>query len=134
MTTLSRRRWSAAGCPCSSAALAVRAGLDYTEVADILTDPARTGLTVLLRAIDMRRPHAAAILLRADPDMPSETIERWMAAFEALDPDQAREVLRPRQLDPEYRAAIVELHQGIGRRGQGHEGRCQHRPGAWTDR
>jgi hypothetical protein len=99
------------------AALAVRAGLDYTEVADIIMDPARTGLTVLLRAIDMRRPDAAAILLRTDPDMPPETIERWMAAFEALDPDQAREVLRPRRLDPDYRAAIVELHQGIARAG-----------------
>jgi hypothetical protein len=99
------------------AALAVRAGLDYAEVADIIMDPARTGLTVLLRAIDMRRPQAAAILLRSDPDMPAETIERWMAAFEALDPDQAREVLRPRRLDPDYRAAIVEIHQGIAHAG-----------------
>jgi uncharacterized protein (DUF2336 family) len=99
------------------AALAVRAGLDYTEVADIITDPARTGLTVLLRAIDMRRPQAAAILLHIDPDMPAETIERWMAAFEALDPDQAREVLRPRRLDADYRAAIVELHQANARTG-----------------
>ncbi len=99
------------------AALAVRAGLDYTEVADIIADPARTGLTVLLRAIDMRRPHAAAILLRTNPDMPAETIERWMAAFEALDQGQARDVLRPRHLDPDYRAAIVELHQGMARAG-----------------
>jgi hypothetical protein len=71
----------------------------------------------LLRAIDMRRPQAAAILLRIDSEMPAETIERWMAAFEALDPDQAREVLRPRRLDPDYRAAIVELHQTIARAG-----------------
>jgi hypothetical protein len=95
----------------------VRAGLDYPEVADIIMDPARTGLTVLLRAIEMRRPQAAAILLRSDPDIPAETIERWMAAFEALDPDQAREVLRPRRLDPDNRAAIVELHQGSARAG-----------------
>jgi hypothetical protein len=99
------------------AALAVRAGLDYAEVSDIVTDPARTGLTVLLRAIDMRRPYAAAILLQFHPDVPAETIERWMAAFEALDPDQAREVLRPRRLDPDYRTAIVELHHGLAQAG-----------------
>jgi hypothetical protein len=93
----------------------VRAGLDYTEVADVIMDPARTGLPVVLRAIDMRRPQAAAILLRSDPDTPPETMERLMAAFEALDPDQAREVLRPRRLDPDYRAAIVEVHQGMAR-------------------
>jgi hypothetical protein len=99
------------------AALAVRAGLDYAEVSDIITDPARNGLIVLLRAIDMHRPFAATILLAVDPDTPAETIERWMAAFEALDPDQARETLRPRQLDPDYRAAIVEIHQGLARAG-----------------
>ena len=48
------------------AALAVRAGLDYTEVADIITDPAQTGLTVLLRAIDVYDDRSAAILLSTD--------------------------------------------------------------------
>lgn len=99
------------------AALAARAGLEYAEVSDIVTDPARNGLIVLLRAIEMRRPFAATILLAFDPDTPAETIERWMAAFEALDPDQARETLRPRLLDPHYRAAIVELHQGLAEAG-----------------
>lgn len=97
--------------PLFTAALGLRAGVDGTAAWDMVADPSGSRLALLLRAIEVPRPIATGVLLRfaeADGRSEEELVDQ-LDAFDALDPQLARDALRPWRLDHDYRQAIAAL-------------------------
>lgn len=90
------------------AALATRAQVDQAAAWDMTLAPGSHRLVVLLRAADVGRPAAAAILLRLAPDA-APRVAAQLDGWDALDTASAREALRLWRLDRGYREAIVAL-------------------------
>jgi uncharacterized protein (DUF2336 family) len=93
--------------PLFLAALAVRSGLDQESVWEIFSAPGGEGAAMILRAAGLARDQAASTLLRLDPDMVEERIDR----FDGQDEGEARGLLGLWRADPAYRSAIVRLRQ-----------------------
>lgn len=90
------------------AGAAIRSGLAFAPVWDVLADPEARGPPLLLRAAGIGRPAAAAILLAL-----AAGGEAMLAAqldlYEATKPAEAREALLLWRIDPAYRAALATL-------------------------
>lgn len=101
--------------PLFVAGLAARSALDYPAAWEILSDPQGRGSALLLRASAIARPEAARILLalngrgRLFSGAEADAVESQLGLFDSTSESAAREVLRPWQVDPGYRAAIARL-------------------------
>lgn len=91
------------------AAIAARASIDFASAWDMAGDRGGNRLTVLLRASNVARPAAARIIGAV---IGAEIVAVRIDAFDLLDPQLARESLRPWQADPGYRRAIAEIACG----------------------
>ncbi|WP_157217162.1 DUF2336 domain-containing protein [Flavisphingomonas formosensis] len=97
------------------AGLAVRAGIDFVSAWEMAADPAR--LTILLRAVGMRRGPAISVLLALHEDKESQDrLAAFAVAFDALEWPRAQEAIRPWKLDTFYRKAIADLSRALARR------------------
>lgn len=94
------------GLPLFLAALAVRAGLAQEAVWELLSEPTGRGAALLLRASDIARDAAGAILLQLGGD----TVEAQLDLYDTLGSAEAADSLGLWQADPGYRAAIARLH------------------------
>lgn len=101
--------------PAFSAALAVAARLPQDEVWALVADPAQGRLATLLRAVDLGRTEAAAILLLLGESDAGASID----AFDTCPVDAARAAVAPLGLDPEYRAAIAAIDTALALAGAG---------------
>lgn len=89
-------------------AIAVRSGFGFAATADILADPDSRGAPLLLRAGEVARPVAAAILLALAAG--AETaLAAQLDLFDAARVDEARDALTMWRIDPAYRAAVRAL-------------------------
>ncbi|HEX8191821.1 MAG TPA: DUF2336 domain-containing protein [Allosphingosinicella sp.] len=101
--------------PLFVAGAAALAALDYDAAWEVLSDPRGRGPALLLRAAGTARPDAAAILLllnahgRLFSGAEADATEVQLELFDALDEDDARDVLRLWQADPGYRASVARL-------------------------
>ena len=101
--------------PLFIAAIGVRAGLDYGAAWEVLADPRGRGPALLLKAAEVDRDTAAAILLvlnsrgRMFSGTEGDAAAAQLDLFEATDEDAARDILRLWQVDPGYRAAVARL-------------------------
>lgn len=99
------------------AALAVRGGLDFEAARSMALPPFGERLIVLLRALDVGRDAAGAIVqVLAGDD--AELIEQ-MTAYDSLTRVRALELIQPWQVDTGYRTAIAALAAGLAERGDG---------------
>lgn len=99
-----------------TAMLAVRAGMDFDGVREILLLPNGDQLLLLLKALDVGRETAAVILLAMDKD---DRFVSAMISFDALDKERAAAAIRPWRIHPGYRAALSALSSGLSERGDG---------------
>jgi hypothetical protein len=99
--------------PLFVAGIGQRVGLLYDPVWEVLSDPRGLGPAILLRAGEVGRNHAAAILLALGSGTTvgrdGELVEDQLDIFEGTDEAVARDVLRLWQVDPGYRAAVARL-------------------------
>jgi len=96
------------------AALALRAGIEFSAAWDMLFDADGSRLAVLLCAIGMAHEPAADILFRCMPsDADGDAAASRIEAFMALDRRRAEETLRPWRLDAAFRGAIDDLDAGL---------------------
>lgn len=101
--------------PLFIAGLAVLAGLTHTAAWEVLSDPGSRGPALLLRAADVPRGDAAAILLlvgtsgRLLSGAEGEAAADQLDFFDSVDAAAAAEVLRLWQADPAYRASVARL-------------------------
>ena len=97
------------------ASLAVRGEISFLTAWAIVADRRGQSLAVLLRALDMKRETAAAILLVAErlhevpPQRPPGKLGELLSVFDMVPDERARSVLQFWQLDAGYRGAIEEL-------------------------
>ncbi len=101
--------------PSFIAGLSVLCALGQDAVWEVLSDPRGRGPALLLRAADIERDAAAAILLAfnargpllsgAEGDATAEQLE----LYDTIDRPSAQEVLRLWQADPSYRACVARL-------------------------
>ena len=101
-----------------TAALAVRAGLSSSAVAELLCDRSGDGAALLLRAAGIARPHAASILLFlfSPHDVAGEDqVAALLRRFDALDADAARASLGLWRADAHYRAALIRLDPALAK-------------------
>ena len=97
------------------AALGLLCGLTQDAVWEVIADPRRRGLVLMLRAADIPRPSAAAIIhdiasasTRFSPSEGDDALEQ-LEFYDTLDVQSAREVLRLWRADPIYRAYVAQL-------------------------
>ena len=101
--------------PLFIAGLAALAGLDYAAAWEVLADPRGRGPAIALRAADVGREAAAAILLLANSSGPlvsgaeGDATASQLELFDSLDLAAARAVLRLWQAHPAYRASVARL-------------------------
>jgi uncharacterized protein (DUF2336 family) len=100
------------------AALALRAGIEGQAAWEMAADVTGSRLAVLLRAIDCRRDIAGGIMLRLAmaEGRDEEQLSLHLEAFDLLEPERARDALRPWRLDGDYRRAIAALAAAGDRR------------------
>jgi uncharacterized protein (DUF2336 family) len=93
------------------AMLALRAGIDGEAAWEMVADPTGSRFAVLLRAIDCPRETAGGMMIRLAraAGRPDEEVADHLDAFVLLEPEQARQSLRSRRLDADYRRAIAAL-------------------------
>lgn len=96
-----------AGLPLLLAALAARARIPADACWELIADPGARGAVLLLRAADLSREAAGAILfaLHGDGDRAVAEFER----FDGVDPADAAALLTLWRADPAYRAAVASL-------------------------
>ena len=100
------------------ALLAHALGMPFGSARDLVLDPAGERLWLALRARDIGREGIAQIgyaLSEADPRRDLEQFADTLDAFAAVTPAEARAVLAPLKLDPDFRAAIIALQRGPGK-------------------
>lgn len=95
--------------PAFAAALAAAARLPHDEVWSLIADPAQGRLATLLRAVDLGRTEAAAILLVLHEGDAGANVD----AFDALTVRAARAAIAPLALDGDYRAAIAAIDTAL---------------------
>lgn len=95
--------------PAFNAALAAAARLPHDEVWPLVADPAQGRLATLLRAVDLGRTEAAAILLVLNEGDAGASVD----AFDALTVRAARAAIAPLGLDGDYRAAIAAIDTAL---------------------
>jgi uncharacterized protein (DUF2336 family) len=101
--------------PLFLAGIALLCRLDMTAAWEILFDPRGRGPALLLRAADLPRDEAAAILVALNARGPlfssaeGEAAARQLELFDAIDAEAAREVLRLWQFHPAYRAGVARM-------------------------
>ncbi len=101
--------------PLFVAALGRRAGLAFEAAWEVLSDPRGKGPPLLLRASDVTREAAAAILLslntrsRLFSGREGDAAAAQLDRYDAIDVRAARATLRLWQADPGYRSAIARL-------------------------
>jgi uncharacterized protein DUF2336 len=93
--------------PLFLAGLSVRTGLDVPSLWELLLDSAGRGAVAALRAADVGRQEAAAILLHLAGR--EDAIAAQLDLYDTLDGDEARRLLLLWRLDPAYRAAVARL-------------------------
>lgn len=98
------------------AMLAVRAGMDFDGVREMLLLPNGDQLLLLLKALDVGRETAAVILFAMDKD---DRFVNAMISFDTLDRERAAAAIRPWRIHPGYRAALSALSSGLSERGDG---------------
>lgn len=95
--------------------LGVLAGVDHQAAWEILSDPRGRGPALLLRAAELRRDDAAAILLllntrgRLFSGIEGDAAAEQLELFDSLDAVSSAEVLRLWQADPAYRASVARI-------------------------
>lgn len=99
------------------AILASRAGLDFDAARDMILPPYGDRLILLMKALDVERETAAAILLAMGPG--DAGFSDAMNAYDTLAPAQAMDAIRPWQIDIGYRNAIAALATRLAERGSG---------------
>lgn len=99
------------------AILATRAGLDFDAAREMILPPHGDRLILLMKALEVERETAAAILLAMGPG--DAGFSDAMNAFDTLVPVQAMEAIRPWQIDAGYRTAIASLATRLAERGSG---------------
>lgn len=117
-----RRRLSAAllgeavddgNLPLFVALLAARTGLAAASIWDIVMAGSGRGAALLLRAGDVDRDVAGAVLVRlhggAGAPVDEARLEAQIDLFDVTSPDQARQALALWRLEPAYRAALARL-------------------------
>lgn len=97
------------------AALGLMCGLTQDAVWEVIADPRRRGLVLMLRAADIPRSSAAAIInditaastrfSASEGDASAEQLD----FYDTLDVQSAREVLRLWRADPAYRAFVAQF-------------------------
>jgi len=97
------------------AAIGLMCGMTQDAVWEVVADPRRRGLALMLRAADIPRHHAASVLhelsgagsrfSQSEGDASAEQLD----FYDSLDVDSAREVLRLWRADPAYRAYVAQL-------------------------
>src|SRR3546814_538921 len=101
--------------PLFIAAIGVRSGLDYPAAWEVLSDPRGRGPALLLRAAQVDRDQAAAILLilnargRMFSGADGAAAAIQVDLFETTEEARSEGVLRLWQVDPGYRAAVARL-------------------------
>ena len=101
--------------PLFIAALGVLCGLDQAAAWEVLSDPRGRGPALLLRAAEVTREDAAAILFALNARGPLFTGAEGDAAaeqlelYDTIDLPSAQEVLRLWQAHPAYRASVARI-------------------------
>jgi uncharacterized protein (DUF2336 family) len=101
--------------PVFIAGLGVLAGIDQGAAWEILSDPRGRGPALLLRAADISRDDAAAILLllntrgRLFSGIEGDAAAEQLELYDSLDQASAAEVLRLWQADTAYRISIARI-------------------------
>lgn len=96
---------SAGQIPAFVAALATAVRLPHDEIWAIVAEPGEGRLPTLLRALDIARDQAAAILLTLNEADAGSAMDQ----FEATDRDAARQAISPLGLPRDYRDAIAAI-------------------------
>lgn len=91
------------------AALATRASLAHASAWEILSEPRGRGAVFLLKAADVERSQAAAILLMLASS--EEAVPAQVDLFDVTAPATARDALSLWRVNPGYRDAIAELSE-----------------------
>lgn len=101
--------------PLFIAGAATLCGMDYAAAWEVIADPRGRGPAILLRAADVEREAAAAILLLANSRGPlvsgaeGDATAAQLDLYDSLDSASAGEVLRLWRADPGYRAAVARV-------------------------
>jgi hypothetical protein len=93
--------------PLLLAAFSVRTGLTADACWELVADPGARGAVLLLRAADVARDAAGAILFALHGD--GETIVAEFERFDGVGPADAAALLALWRADPAYRAAVASL-------------------------
>jgi hypothetical protein len=93
--------------PLFLAGLSVRSGLDLPALWELLADAGGRGPALLLRAAQVGREAAAAILLHFAGR--EEAVAAQLDLFDSLEPGEAHSRVLLWRLDPAYRAAVARL-------------------------
>jgi uncharacterized protein (DUF2336 family) len=101
--------------PLFIAGIAALCALDQAAVWEVLSDPRGRGPALLLRAADLERDEAAAILLALNARGPllsgaeGDATAAQLELFDTVDLAAAQEVLRLWQAHPAYRASVARI-------------------------
>ena len=101
--------------PLFIAGLASLCALDQAAVWEVLSDPRGRGPALLLRAADLERDEAAAILLALNARGPllsgaeGDATAAQLELYDTVDRNAAQEVLRLWQAHPAYRASVARI-------------------------
>lgn len=101
--------------PLYIAGTATLCGLDYAAAWEVIADPRGRGPAILLRAAEVGREEAAAILLLANSRGPlvsgveGEATANQLELYDSLDRASAEDVLRLWRAAPGYRAAVARV-------------------------
>jgi uncharacterized protein (DUF2336 family) len=101
------RTLSEGSLPLFLAAVAARASLGAGAAWEIAFDPRGRGPALLLRAADIAREQAAAILLNLASS--EDEVAAQLDLFDVTPPAAARDLLRFWQVNPGYREALAEI-------------------------
>jgi hypothetical protein len=93
--------------PLFLAGLSLRTGLDLQALWELIPDSAGRGPAIVLRAAQVGREAAAAMMLHLAGR--EESVGAQLDGYDAFDPEEARRRTLLWRLDPAYRAAVARL-------------------------